>query len=99
MFCCSLEMVIKTLGLKNLMALFLYGVKFLNFTCFSSILFILTSNEHILTEYQPQIVEVVVTSVWMSCPGHDAVHYFCHLVMNVKAYLTLAPFTVVSAYS
>jgi hypothetical protein len=33
-----------------------------------------------------------------ACPGHDAVHYFCHLVMNVKAYLTLAPFTVVSAY-
>jgi hypothetical protein len=32
------------------------------------------------------------------CPGHDAVHYFYHLVMNVKAYLTLAPFTVVSAY-
>jgi hypothetical protein len=32
-------------------------------------LFILTSNEHILTEYQPQNVEVVVTSVWMSCPG------------------------------
>jgi hypothetical protein len=22
------------------------------------------------------------------CPEHDAVHYFCHLVMNVKAYLT-----------
>ena len=42
---------------------------------------------------------MINTSVWMSCPGHDAVHYFCHLVMNVKAYLTLAPFTVVSAYS
>jgi hypothetical protein len=32
------------------------------------------------------------------CPGHDDVHIFCHLVMNVKANLTLAPFTVVSAY-
>jgi hypothetical protein len=31
-------------------------------------------------------------------PGHDGVHYFYHLVMNVEAYLTLAPFTVVSAY-
>ena len=33
-------------------------------------------------------------------PGHgtDYVHYFYHLIVNVKAYLTLAPFTVVSAY-
>jgi hypothetical protein len=30
----------------------------------------------LFTEYQTQIVEVIVTSVWMSCPGHDAVHYF-----------------------
>ncbi len=33
-------------------------------------------------------------------PGHgtDYVHYFYHLIVNVKAYLTLTPFTVVSSY-
>ncbi len=30
-------------------------------------------------------------------PGHGTALFY-HLVMNVKAYLTLAPFTVVSAY-
>ena len=32
----------------------------------SSVLFILTANEHILTEYWLQIVEVAITSIGMS---------------------------------
>ena len=44
----------------------------------SSVLFILTANEHILTEFWLQIVEVAITSVGMSVqwPTTDYVHYF-----------------------
>jgi len=43
-----------------------------------SVLFILTANEHILTEFWLQIVEVAITSVGMSVQGltTDYVHYF-----------------------
>jgi hypothetical protein len=44
----------------------------------SSVLFILTANEHILTEFWLQIVEVAITSVGMSVQWltTDYVHYF-----------------------
>ena len=44
----------------------------------SSVLFILTANEHILTEFWLQIVVVAITSVGMSVqwPTTDYVHYF-----------------------
>jgi hypothetical protein len=52
----------------------------------SSVLFILKANEHILTEFWLQIVEVAIISVGMSVqrPSTDYVH-------ECKAYLTLAP--------
>ncbi len=62
-------------------------------------LFILTSNEHILTESWLQIVEVAITSVGMSLQDTALTMFIIlPLLMNVKAYLTLPPFTVVSAY-
>ena len=62
-------------------------------------LFILTANEHILTEYWLQIVEVAITSVGMSVQD-TALTMFIILPSSNEciAYLTLAPFTVVSAY-
>ncbi len=54
----------------------------------------LTVNEHILTEFWLQIVEVAITSVGMSVQGltTDYVHYFTIYCSNeCKAYLTLAP--------
>ncbi len=44
----------------------------------SSVLFTLTANEHILTEFWLQIVEVAITSIGMSVqwPTTDYVHYF-----------------------
>jgi hypothetical protein len=60
----------------------------------SSVLLILTANEHILTEFWLQIVEVAITSVGMSVqwPTTDYVHYFTIYSSNeCKAYLTLAP--------
>ncbi len=44
----------------------------------SSVLFILTANEHILTEFWLQILEVAITSVGMSVQWltTDYVHYF-----------------------
>ena len=44
----------------------------------SSVLFILTANEHILTEFWLQIVEVAITSIGMSVQWltTDYVHYF-----------------------
>ncbi len=44
----------------------------------SSVLFILTAKEHILTEFWLQIVEVAITSVGMSVQWltTDYVHYF-----------------------
>ena len=57
----------------------------------------LTSNEHILTEHQSQIVEVIVDSV--GCCVQDMTLFIILPSSNeCKAYLTLAPFTVVSAY-
>ncbi len=62
-------------------------------------LFILTGNEHILTESWLQIVEVAITSVGMSVQDM-ALAMFIILPSSTecKAYLTLAPFTVMSAY-
>ena len=64
------------------------------------ILFILF-NEHILTESWLQIVEVAITSVRMSV--QDTVQVLTMFIIlpssnECKAYLTLAPFTVVSTY-
>jgi hypothetical protein len=59
----------------------------------------LTAYEHILTESWLQIVEVAIISVGMSV--HDTLlTMFIILPSNneCKAYLTLAPFIVVSAY-
>ena len=62
-------------------------------------LFILTSNEHILTESWLQIVEVAITSVGMSVQDTALTMFIILPSSNeCKAYLTLAPFTVVSAY-
>jgi hypothetical protein len=61
------------------------------------VLFILTANEHILTESWLQIVQVAITSVGMS-EEDTALTMFIILPSSNEAYLTLAPFTVVSAY-
>ena len=62
-------------------------------------LFILTSNEHILTESWLQIVEVAIISVGMSVQDAVLTMFIIFPSSNeCKAYLTLAPFTVVSAY-
>ena len=65
----------------------------------SSVLFILTANDHILTESWLQIVEVTITSVGMSVQD-IVLTLFIILPSNneCEAYLTLPPFTVVSAY-
>ena len=62
-------------------------------------LFILTANEHILTEFWLQIVEVAITSVGMSVQWltYWLCSLFYHLVMNVSLFNTRA-FTVESAY-
>ena len=59
----------------------------------------LTANEHILTEFWLQIVEVAITSV--GCQSSDSLLTMFIILPSsneCKAYLTLAPFTVVSAY-
>ncbi len=62
-------------------------------------LFILTVNEHILTEYWLQIVEVAITFVGMSVQDTALAMFIILPSSNeCKAYLTLAPFTVVGAY-
>ena len=62
-------------------------------------LFILTANEHILTESWLQILEVAITSVGMSVQDTALTMFIILPSSNeCKAYLTLAPFTVVSAY-
>ncbi len=62
-------------------------------------LFILTADEHILTEPWLQIVEVAITSVWMSVQDTALTMFIILPSRNeCKAYLTLVPFTVVSAY-
>ena len=62
-------------------------------------LFILTSNEQILTESWLQIVEIAITSVGMSVQDTVLTMFIILTSSNeCKAYLTLAPFTVVSAY-
>ena len=59
----------------------------------------LTANEHILTESWLQIVEVAITSVGMSVQDTVLTMFIILLSSNeCKAYLTLTPFTVVSAY-
>ena len=62
-------------------------------------MFILTANEHILTEFWLQIVEVAIISVGMSVQWltYWLCSLFYHLVMNVSLFNTSA-FTVVSAY-
>ena len=63
-----------------------------------SVLFILTANEHILTESWLQIVEVAI-SVGMSVEDTLLTMFIILPSSNeCKAYLTLAPFAVVSAY-
>jgi hypothetical protein len=65
----------------------------------SSVLFMLTADEHILTEYWLQIVEVAIISVGMSVQNTLLTMFIILPSSNeCKAYLTLAPFTVVSAY-
>jgi hypothetical protein len=65
----------------------------------SPVLFILTANEHILTESWLQIVEVAIISVGMSVQVTLLTMFIILPSSNeCKAYLTLAPFTVVSAY-
>ena len=62
-------------------------------------MFILTANEHILTESWLQIVEVAITSVGMSVQDTALTMFIILPSSNeCKAYLTLAPFTVVSAH-
>ena len=64
-----------------------------------SVLFILTANEHILTESWLQIVEVAIISVGMSVQDTALTMLIILPSSNeCKAYLTLAPFTAVSAY-
>ena len=64
-----------------------------------TVLLILTANEHILTESWLQIVEVAITSVGMSVQDTALTMFIILPSSNeCKAYLTLAPFTVVSAY-
>ncbi len=52
--------------------------QYLKFKNRCSLLFILTANEHILTEFWLQIVEVAITSVGMSVQWltTDYIHYF-----------------------
>ncbi len=62
-------------------------------------LFILTANEHILTESWLQIVEVAITSVGMSVQDTALTMFIILPSSNeCKAFLILPPFTVVSAY-
>ena len=62
-------------------------------------MFISTANEHILTEFWLQIMEVAITSVGMSVQEMVLTMFIILPSSNeCKAYLTLAPFTVVSAY-
>ncbi len=62
-------------------------------------MFISTANEHILTESWLQIVEVAITTVGMSVQDTALTMFIILPSSNeCKAYLTLAPFTVVSAY-
>ena len=62
-------------------------------------MFILTANEHILTESWLKIVEVAITSVGMSVQDTALTMFIILPSSNeCKAYLTLAPVTVVSAY-
>ena len=56
-------------------------------------LFILTANEHILTESWLQIVEVAITSVGMSVQDTALTMFIILPSSNeCRAYLTLAPF-------
>jgi hypothetical protein len=66
-----------------------------------SVLFISTANEHILTEFWLQIVEVAITSVGMSVQWltYWLCSLFYHLVMNVLYSLfNTRAFTVASIY-